>query len=76
VALLPRDAVAGFRPAALRMLSVAGVVGFVFGWAASALDSFLNLFANGFPVLVGGLVFAVMLGVQVWAAVSARHGED
>jgi hypothetical protein len=27
-------------------------------------------------LLVGGLVFAVMLGVQVWAAVSARHGED
>jgi serine/threonine protein kinase len=76
VALLPRDAVAVFRPAALRMLSVAAVVGFLFGWAASALDSFLNLFANGFPLLVGGLVFAVMLGVQVWAAVSARHGED
>ena len=74
--LFQRGAVARCWPVALRMLAVAGTVAFLFGWAVTALDSFLRLFAKGFPALVSGLTFAVMLGVQVWAAVSARRGGD
>lgn len=74
--LLRQEPVRRFWPVGLRMLAVAGVVAFLFGRATAALDSFLHLFPVGFSQRVGGLAFAVMLGVQVWAAFARRGGDD
>jgi serine/threonine protein kinase len=63
-------------PDLLRMAGAAAAVAAGLSWGLGTLWRWLGLFLPGLPTLVGGLAFAVIFGLQVWAARSARRRDD
>jgi serine/threonine protein kinase len=60
----------------LRRAGTSAAVAFVLSWGIGTLCAWLGIDAPRLPLLVGGLAFAAIFGVQAWAARSARPGDD